>query len=135
MEVATAGSVWHLQRQLMEDLSERRVDAMRPLNLGFPLGTVVLLFVVLGISALFSCCYHWEKIKFLYSSHTRSILADTSIQIVRPNMCDAEFSSPPTNLGVEQEGGMLAVKMPGDQAPNFIAMPSPRVFPPSLQPK
>ncbi|KAH9300830.1 hypothetical protein KI387_012413, partial [Taxus chinensis] len=125
MEVATAG-VWHLQRRLMEDLSGG-VDPKRPLNVGFSLGTAIVVFMVLGMSALLSCCYHWKKINTLYSRHTRSNFSDTSTQTVGPDLCDAEASLPIKNLGIQQQGGrMLAVVMPGDQSPNFIACPCPR---------
>lgn len=42
-------------------------DASRP-SLGFPLGTAVLLIVIFSLSGIFSCCYHWEKLRSLRRS-------------------------------------------------------------------
>uniref|UniRef100_A0A0V0GXJ9 Putative ovule protein n=1 Tax=Solanum chacoense TaxID=4108 RepID=A0A0V0GXJ9_SOLCH len=42
-------------------------DVSRP-SLGFPLGTAVLLIVIFSLSGIFSCCYHWEKLRSLRRS-------------------------------------------------------------------
>lgn len=36
-------------------------DTNRP-SLGFPVGLVLLLFMLFTMSGLFSCCLHWEKV-------------------------------------------------------------------------
>lgn len=56
--------------QMMEshDVSPPHADAFRP-SLGFPLGTALLLLVVFTLSGIFSCCYHWEKIRSLRRSY------------------------------------------------------------------
>lgn len=39
-------------------------DSSRP-TIGFPLGTALLLIVVFSLSGIFSCCYHWDKLRHL----------------------------------------------------------------------
>lgn len=34
-------------------------------TLGFPLGTALLLVVIFTLSGMFSCCYHWDKLRSL----------------------------------------------------------------------
>lgn len=34
-------------------------------TIGFPLGTALLLIVVFSLSGIFSCCYHWDKLRHL----------------------------------------------------------------------
>ena len=38
-------------------------------TLGFPLGTALLLLVIFALSGMFSCCYHWDKLRSLWSRH------------------------------------------------------------------
>jgi hypothetical protein len=39
-------------------------------TLGFPLGTALLLLVIFSLSGIFSCCYHWDKLRsLLWSRH------------------------------------------------------------------
>lgn len=42
-------------------------DPTRP-SLGFPLGTALLLIIVFSLSGIFSCCYHWDKLRSLRRS-------------------------------------------------------------------
>lgn len=42
-------------------------DSSRP-TLGFPLGTALLLIVIFSLSGIFSCCYHWDKLRHLRGS-------------------------------------------------------------------
>jgi len=37
-------------------------------TLGFPLGTALLLLVIFSLSGMFSCCYHWDKLRSLLRS-------------------------------------------------------------------
>jgi len=37
-------------------------------TLGFPLGTALLLLVIFALSGMFSCCYHWDKLRSLLRS-------------------------------------------------------------------
>uniref|UniRef100_A0A2P2JFM3 Uncharacterized protein At5g65660 n=1 Tax=Rhizophora mucronata TaxID=61149 RepID=A0A2P2JFM3_RHIMU len=49
------------------NFSPPHVDASRP-SLGFPLGTAMLLFIIFTLSGIFSCCYHWDKLRSLRRS-------------------------------------------------------------------
>lgn len=40
-------------------------------TIGFPLGTALLLIVVFSLSGIFSCCYHWDKLR-----HLRGVYSD-----------------------------------------------------------
>lgn len=44
------------------DYSPPHSDASRP-SLGFPLGTALLLIIIFSLSGIFSCCYHWDKLR------------------------------------------------------------------------
>lgn len=132
----------HLQQQLnrriMDDISaggHRRVDTTRP-TLGFPLGTALILVIVFGISALFSCCYHWEKIRNMHSRHDgRSNSSQPTnrafspeIHALVPLSSPANFSPPSKNSRHSQSRGSFPVMMPGDNVPKFVAYPSPHGF-------
>ncbi|CAI0430838.1 unnamed protein product [Linum tenue] len=96
------------------------VDASRP-SLGFPLGTALLLVVIFSLSGIFSCCYHWDKLRSL-----------------RRRLLSPVFPSPSRNLNSflfcfwlggqdvkQSKGESLPVVMPGDQIAKFIALPCP----------
>lgn len=51
-----------------QDLSPPRMDTSRP-SLGFPLGTALLLIIIFSLSGIFSCCYHWDKLRSFRQSH------------------------------------------------------------------
>ncbi|MCD9637785.1 hypothetical protein HAX54_021254 [Datura stramonium] len=94
-------------------------SSSRP-SLGFPLGTALLLLVIFSLSGVFSCCYHWDKIRSLRR---------------RRSLADLEAGEDPSSLKPKhthtshekqnQNQSMPAVLMPGDQVPKFIAMPCP----------
>lgn len=54
-----------------QDMATHHVDASRP-ALGFPLGTALLLIVIFCLSGIFSCCYHWDKLRALRLAFCRS---------------------------------------------------------------
>ncbi|KAD3067451.1 hypothetical protein R6Q59_008174 [Mikania micrantha] len=88
-------------------------DSSRPI-IGFPLGTALLLIVVFSISGIFSCCYHWDKLRHLrgdFSDH------DSHESPSKPQPVYSE-----NNRYVDQS---LPVIMPGDRFARFIAMPCP----------
>ncbi|XP_024539702.1 uncharacterized protein At5g65660 [Selaginella moellendorffii] len=107
--------------------------ATRP-ALGFPLGTALILFLVFGVSTLFSCCYHWEKIR----SHTgrltanRSSAMDSSATSSSAGAADGAAGDrcceidPPK---CTKQSLILPVLMPGDQIPRYVAWPSPHGIP------
>ncbi|KAI4328095.1 hypothetical protein L6164_020481 [Bauhinia variegata] len=102
-----------------QDLSPSHVDASRP-SLGFPLGTALLLIIIFSLSGIFSCCYHWDKLRSL----RQSISDDAD-----PHR-DVEDSPSKPKLdstdSTQNRGQSLPVLMPGDEVPKFIAMPCPR---------
>ncbi|MCE0480685.1 hypothetical protein HAX54_037721 [Datura stramonium] len=85
------------------------VDASRP-SLGFPLGTAVLLIVIFSLSGIFSCCYHWDKLRSL-----------------RRSFADLESGLDPSSLkhkqtyviGNKPETNLPIVLMPGDEVPGI----------------
>nr|ADE76207.1 unknown [Picea sitchensis] len=133
MEHLRAG-VWQAHRRLLDDITaggHRRVDTTRP-TMGFPLGTALVLLIVFGVSALFSCCYHWEKFRTLHSRYTGTGFPDPSVSPVQalPLHVDADSSSSKDAI---KQCRSLPVLMPGDKMPKFIAWPSPHGFAPSPQ--
>ncbi|XP_025014841.2 uncharacterized protein At5g65660 [Ricinus communis] len=105
---------------LMEspDYSPPHVDASRP-SLGFPLGTALLLIIIFTLSGIFSCCYHWDKLRSLRRSFSDDPDPEADIE--------ASPSKPkPHNMDLKQnQSQSFPVLMPGDQIPKFIALPCP----------
>ncbi|CAN4079857.1 unnamed protein product [Withania somnifera] len=91
-------------------------DASRP-SLGFPLGTALLLLIIFSLSGIFSCCYHWDKLRSIRRSGTdlEAGADPSSMKSRRPYM----------NCKQNQISDMPAVLMPGDEVPKFIALPCP----------
>ncbi|KAJ8545942.1 hypothetical protein K7X08_018525 [Anisodus acutangulus] len=94
-------------------------DTSRP-SLGFPLGTALLLLIIFSLSGIFSCCYHWDKVRSLRRSFSEGT--------------DLEVGGDPSYLKSKraymhwkqnQVSDMPAVLMPGDEVPKFIALPCP----------
>ncbi|XP_057784337.1 uncharacterized protein At5g65660 [Salvia miltiorrhiza] len=82
-------------------------------SLGFPLGTALLLVVIFSLSGIFSCCYHWDKLRRTLSLDA----ADADLGPIKPK---------PSNTNLKQkENQSLPVIMPGDNVPKFIALPCP----------
>ncbi|KAJ8638198.1 hypothetical protein MRB53_012465 [Persea americana] len=95
-------------------------DASRP-ALGFPLGTALLLIVIFCLSGIFSCCYHWDRLRALRLAFSRSSISDTNT---------GPIQSPPKSMPLhkdleKKESQSLPVIMPGDQIPKYIAWPCP----------
>uniref|UniRef100_A0A7N0VFJ6 Hydroxyproline-rich glycoprotein family protein n=1 Tax=Kalanchoe fedtschenkoi TaxID=63787 RepID=A0A7N0VFJ6_KALFE len=90
------------------------VDVSRP-SLGFPIGTALLLLVIFSLSGVFSCCYHWDKLRSI-----RHRLANYAHD-------DLESSKHSNNNNKSSNGSIqsLPVLMPGDGVPRFIALPCP----------
>ncbi|XP_047972973.1 uncharacterized protein At5g65660 [Salvia hispanica] len=83
-------------------------------SLGFPLGTALLLVVIFSLSGIFSCCYHWDKLRRTLSLDSADIEADADLKPKPPN----------TDVN-RKENQSLPVIMPGDNVPKFIALPCP----------
>ncbi|BAT99394.1 hypothetical protein LR48_Vigan07g130000 [Vigna angularis] len=95
-----------------QDLSPSHIDTSRP-SLGFPLGTALLLIIIFSLSGMFSCCYHWDKL--------RSFRQSLSPPHPQPSLTQSQPS-----MVKQNKGQSLPVLMPGDELPKFIAMPCPR---------
>ncbi|KAK9921451.1 hypothetical protein M0R45_029960 [Rubus argutus] len=63
-----------------QDLSPPHVDASRP-SLGFPLGTALLLLIIFSLNGIFSCCYHWDKLRSLRRSFAEDSNPETTEDI------------------------------------------------------
>ncbi|KAL3526949.1 hypothetical protein ACH5RR_011605 [Cinchona calisaya] len=108
------------------DYSPPHMDASRP-SLGFPLGTALLLIIIFSLSGIFSCCYHWDKLR----SFRRSFTDDTDLDADSDQEDTSKAKLAKTNLKQNQNQS-LTVLMPGDEIPKFIAMPCP-CEPPRLE--
>ncbi|KAG6784367.1 hypothetical protein POTOM_010058 [Populus tomentosa] len=95
-------------------------DSNRP-SLGFPVGLVLLLFMLFIMSGLFSCCLHWEKVLSLLGVSSE----DNHSHIEEDVEHLPQKSSPPHVELKKNQGQSLPVLMPGDQVPKFIAMACP----------
>ncbi|GFZ18875.1 hydroxyproline-rich glycoprotein family protein [Actinidia rufa] len=95
-----------------------QMDASRP-SIGFPLGTALLLIIIFSLSGVFSCCYHWDKLRSFRRSFDsdRDLEADDDGSLSKPN--------PTYTSSKQNQSQSLPVLMPGDQIPKFIALPCP----------
>ncbi|XP_059641232.1 uncharacterized protein At5g65660 [Cornus florida] len=94
-------------------------DASRP-SLGFPLGTALLLIIIFSLSGIFSCCYHWDKLRSIRQSlaEATDLEADTTHE--------SSSKPKPTPTSPKQKlSESLPVLMPGDRIPKFIALSCP----------
>ncbi|ESW30311.1 hypothetical protein PHAVU_002G142600 [Phaseolus vulgaris] len=98
-----------------QDPSPSHIDTSRP-SLGFPLGTALLLIIIFSLSGIFSCCYHWDKL--------RSFRQSLSHPLPAPSLTQSQPS-----MVKQNKGQSLPVLMPGDDLPKFIATPCPRLPP------
>ncbi|PON48672.1 hydroxyproline-rich glycoprotein family protein [Parasponia andersonii] len=103
-----------------QDFSPPHVDASRP-SLGFPLGTALLLIIIFSLSGIFSCCYHWDKLRSLrrsFSTDGSDPDADLEHGPTKPNSSNSDLKG-------NSQWQSLPVLMPGDKVPKFIALPCP----------
>ncbi|CAJ1931194.1 unnamed protein product [Sphenostylis stenocarpa] len=96
-----------------QDLSPPRIDDTSRPSLGFPLGTALLLIIIFSLSGIFSCCYHWDKLRSFRQS------------LSHPHPAPSHTQSQPSREVKQNKGESLPVLMPGDEVPKFIAMPCP----------
>ncbi|KAJ3678447.1 hypothetical protein LUZ60_002250 [Juncus effusus] len=98
-------------------------------TLGFPLGTALLIFVIFSLSGIFSCCYHWEKLRALRGVHRRRENTDDQTDDRHVSIDIPSCPSKLADFKDEKEKNLgLPVIMPGDPIPTFIAMPCPCQF-------
>ncbi|GAV64644.1 hypothetical protein CFOL_v3_08162 [Cephalotus follicularis] len=104
--------------ETQQNYSPPHVDASRP-SLGFPLGTALLLIIIFSLSGIFSCCYHWDKLRSIRQSFSDAMDPEDDIE--------ASPSKPmPPHMGLKQNQSLsLPVVMPGDKMAKFIALPCP----------
>ncbi|KAI8541969.1 hypothetical protein RHMOL_Rhmol08G0102300 [Rhododendron molle] len=100
------------------DYASSHMDESRP-SLGFPLGTALLLIVVFTLSGVFSCCYHWERIRTPRQSSSRN--TDLEADNDGPPSKPKRIRMDPKQI----QSQSLPVLMPGDHMPKFIAIPCP----------
>ncbi|XP_044490822.1 uncharacterized protein At5g65660-like [Mangifera indica] len=93
-------------------------DPSRP-SLGFPLGTAILLIIIFSLSGIFSCCYHWDKLRSLRRSLSDDINPQSDIEASPSKTKPADMN------WKNNQSQSLPVLMPGDQIPKFIALPCP----------
>ncbi|KAG2696045.1 hypothetical protein I3843_07G041100 [Carya illinoinensis] len=104
-----------------QDLSSPpHMDASRP-SLGFPLGTALLLIIILSLSGIFSCCYHWDRFRSLRHSFSQDDPDHHTDIEASPSK-----SKPICTNQKQNQSQSLPVLMPGDRIPKFIALPCPR---------
>ncbi|EOY15559.1 hypothetical protein QUC31_000598 [Theobroma cacao] len=105
---------------------ERRMEneesSSRP-SIGFPLGLALLLILLLCISGFLICYLKWHKLRALILRSSEDDNDDIQSDI---NHSPAVQAASPVLKPKPSTGGQsLAVLMPGDQVPRFIAMASP----------
>ncbi|XP_073045366.1 uncharacterized protein At5g65660-like [Primulina eburnea] len=95
-------------------------SSSRP-TIAFPIGTVLLLLVIFGLSGILSFCYHWEKRRHITSRRTARVEAGAlDVGHCKPQALHM-------NLKLPKNNGLPVVVMPGDNVPKFIALPCPRL--------
>ncbi|OEL31023.1 hypothetical protein BAE44_0007960 [Dichanthelium oligosanthes] len=93
-------------------------------TLGFPLGTALLLLVIFSLSGLFSCCYHWDKLRSLLRSRHPSMFQEGEHTMISIASSPSKTTSDHKLEKVGKECG-LPIIMPGDKVPKFFARPCP----------
>ncbi|XP_064958243.1 uncharacterized protein At5g65660-like [Musa acuminata AAA Group] len=101
-------------------------------TLGFPLGTALLLIVIFCLSGIFSCCYHWEKLRSLRDRSRRRHGNQPSLAAVEDGQLPQfSLSSPASKVALQHQENKaeripsFPVIMPGDRMPKFMAWPCP----------
>lgn len=92
-------------------------------TLGFPLGTALLLLVIFSLSGIFSCCYHWDRLRLLWSRHP-AMLQEGQLTVITIGSAPSKAASQHKNEKAAKECG-LPVIMPGDNIAKFFARPCP----------
>ncbi|TVU44213.1 hypothetical protein EJB05_03649 [Eragrostis curvula] len=118
-----------MQMNRLEDLTPSP-SMMMPIEhssrptLGFPLGTALLLLVIFSLSGIFSCCYHWDKLRSLLRLRHPDMLQEGQHAIISISSLPDKTTSEHKGEKAGKECG-LPVIMPGDKVPKFFARPCP----------
>lgn len=73
-------------------------------TLGFPLGTALLLIVIFCLSGIFSCCYHWEKLRSLRDRSRRRHGNQPSLAAVEDGQLPQfSLSSPASKVALQHQ--------------------------------
>ncbi|KAK6773159.1 hypothetical protein RDI58_028397 [Solanum bulbocastanum] len=99
-------------------LDNNSSSSSRP-TIDFPLGVALLVLVLVCITGLFACCYHWDKLRSLLCYEDDQSSSDD----------DSTFSPNPKSIQVKEHKNCsesLTILMPGDDVPKFLALPTPR---------
>ncbi|OIT31114.1 PREDICTED: uncharacterized protein At5g65660-like [Nicotiana attenuata] len=92
------------------------ITSSRP-TIAFPLGLALLVLVLVCITGIFACCYHWNKLRsLLCSSASATHLDDQSSDGSVFKIIQAQK---------QKNGESLTILMPGDEVPKFVALPTP----------
>ncbi|XP_020095186.1 uncharacterized protein At5g65660 [Ananas comosus] len=115
-------------------------------TIGFPLGTALLLIVIFCLSGIFSCCYHWDKLRCLHRAAAAAgggggdpddQQQQASIAVLPMHGLHPSFSfittttTSPSKIPSKKQNHKqerdqsLPVIMPGDQIPKYMAWPCP----------
>ncbi|XP_048549840.1 uncharacterized protein At5g65660-like [Triticum urartu] len=93
-------------------------------TLGFPLGTALLLLVIFSLSGIFSCCYHWDRLRSLLWSRHPGMLQEGPHTVISIGSAPSKAASEHKSEKAGKECG-LPVIMPGDNIAKFYARPCP----------
>ncbi|KAK4354741.1 hypothetical protein RND71_026935 [Anisodus tanguticus] len=101
-----------------ESSSSSSSSSSRP-TIAFPLGLALLVLVLVCMTGIFSCCYHWNKLRsLLHSDDHLDVQSSSNDAIVSPNSKTLQAKE-------QKNGESLTILMPGDDVPKFVALPSP----------
>ncbi|CAM6034043.1 unnamed protein product [Sphagnum compactum] len=97
--------------------------------INFSLETAIIVIMVFGVGALFSCCYHWGL--RLQHNQAQASSSPTDQSHLRdqdpPRSCTAAAAQKAQQM---KEESTMQVLMPGDDVPKFIAWTAPHRIPP-----
>ncbi|KAJ7965854.1 Hydroxyproline-rich glycoprotein family protein [Quillaja saponaria] len=95
-------------------------------SISFPLGLALLLVMFLGMSGLFCCCLHWNKLRSLLKIQSFGDFSQTPADHNHISTTTPQKTVPQPPMTMEQnQVQSLPVLMPGDEVPKFIAMACP----------
>ncbi|MCD7445789.1 hypothetical protein HAX54_000027 [Datura stramonium] len=102
-------------------------SSSRP-TISFPVGLALLVLVLVCIIGLFSCCYHWNKLRTLLCYSTTSAAHhdyDDDDQSLS-DYSTVSANSKSIQVKEQKNGESLTILMPGDDFPKFVALHTPR---------